>query len=189
MPYSADPFANAIIEGVCGDLQFVLDNVRPRAALVLLLAGIDIMGNLTRPASQQENTSNDFRRWVRKYMQFQGTTMLVDEWWAARNAVIHTYGIDARLHRQGKTRRILWRFSPNGKVATVRERDIGGQKILEVELCAVVQKFCSGVLQSLEDEFKDSQRRPLIEKRAQKLLLIYDISEDKHQNVKRFLDS
>jgi hypothetical protein len=71
------------------------------AALAMVYIGLDTMALLTCPVGQQSQTRADFISWVDKYLkadaaseyQYEGIDM-----YAARCAVLHSYGSVAALH-------------------------------------------------------------------------------------------
>jgi hypothetical protein len=150
------------------------------------MAGIDAMGNLSRPSNQHENSSNDFKTWARHYLRV-GSAITPADWWAARNAVLHTYGIDSRDSRKGKARRILWRLAPNQNVRVVQVRQLGNEEIIEVELSQVVDLFCRAVGSFVEQQVRDERSRQVLESRVHRLLMIYGPHHPEYPKVERYL--
>lgn len=187
--YSSDPLTNAIMQGICADLDLVVEHERPRAALILWMAAIDAMAHLTRPATKSENDSGDFQRWVEGYMELPGRVKVEPiEWWAARNATLHTYGGISRQLRQGKSRRIMWRFAPDQGIPTVRTRKIDDEEFLEIEITSGITAFRAAVFRSLTEELKNPHRRSLLANRAEtELHMVFNLAEDRHADVRRLL--
>lgn len=73
------------------------------AALAMVYIGIDTMALLACPIGQQDQKNTDFIDWVDKYLkadvaseyQYEGIDV-----YAARCAVLHSYGSSALLHRR-----------------------------------------------------------------------------------------
>jgi len=74
--------------------------------VVLSFICLDTMAYLVRPADQTEQTRAEFIAWTDKYLkghsdhqyQYRGVDV-----YAARCAVLHTYGIEAALHRRDES--------------------------------------------------------------------------------------
>lgn len=79
------------------------------AAALLVLSAIDAMAHASRPAGAPEGTPRDFKAWVEHYFRVSGeTTVTPQEWWAARCAIVHTYGVYARSIQTGELRLLGW---------------------------------------------------------------------------------
>lgn len=76
------------------------------ASLVMSYVCIDAMAFLSMPAGQTSQTRKDFIAWADQYLkghpdqpyQYRGIDV-----YAARCATVHTYGIEAELHRKDPT--------------------------------------------------------------------------------------
>ena len=103
----ADPFITAVPRGITRDLDVAMANKCFRAAILLIYAGIDAMGYTTLPPGREEVTRADFIDWAEKYIHFPGPEQLSGlELFAARCAVLHTYGVESKLSRSGVCRKI-----------------------------------------------------------------------------------
>ena len=103
----ADPFINAMHRGIKRDIDVALANDCFRAAIVLIYAGIDAMGYTTLPPGKEDVTRADFIAWAEKYIHFPGAEQLTGlKLFAARCAVLHTYGVESKLSRSGACRQI-----------------------------------------------------------------------------------
>lgn len=73
------------------------------AAVTLAYIGIDTMAYLSMPENQSEQVKQDFIDWVNEYLeahpdqpyQYDGTDL-----YAARCALLHTFGAEAKMHRK-----------------------------------------------------------------------------------------
>lgn len=168
--FSTDPIINAINNGIRHSINTVLDNKCYGAAVILLFAGMDAMANLNRPAGTNENTSNDFKDWVAKYFYVHGQTKITpDEWWAARNAIIHTYGAIARQHRQDPNVRLLgWMV---GSTPHIRFDGTKAPNVAFVDILAMRDAFFSGMDRFLIEGFADQDRKQLLEQRISDLVM------------------
>jgi len=102
-----DPFINAVHRGIKRDINVAMDNKCFRAVIVLIYAGIDAMGYTTLPPDEEEVTRNQFIAWANKYIRFPGSEQLTgEELYAARCAVLHTYGVESKLSRKGACRKV-----------------------------------------------------------------------------------
>jgi hypothetical protein len=168
---SRDPINNAINEGIRRDINVAIDNGCFRAAVILIFAGIDAMSHISRPASDKYNGPDDFKNWVKRYFHVSGqTTVTPEEWWAARNAIIHTYGGYARLHEQPGVRIIGWMVDSQPQV---RYDDTIAPQLVLVDILAMRDAFFKGMENFLIEGFADPTRKQLMEKRINQLIIIF----------------
>lgn len=82
-------------------------------ALIMIYCGIDILASLDTDQSKSNNHSvkNNFVRWVNKYMlpnEHLNCTAL--DLYAARCAVVHTFGVGSRWSEKGSAKRLIYAF-------------------------------------------------------------------------------
>ena len=78
-------------------------------ALLLIYAGIDILGALNRPADKSEQSGDDFISWADQYLspaQTLGCTS--DDLWGARCGPLHSYTSESRRSRSGAVKQIQY---------------------------------------------------------------------------------
>jgi hypothetical protein len=67
------------------------------------------MGYLAMPEAQEDVTKADFINWAEKYISFPGREQLSGaDLYGARCAMLHTYGAQSKMSRNGDCRVILW---------------------------------------------------------------------------------
>lgn len=139
------------------------------ATVILIFAGIDAMGNVDRPDSPDFGTAEDFKEWVRRYFHLSGeTTVTADEWWAARNAIVHTFGVYARAHKT-PGERVL------GSLADASPRVMYNPRVdkdlVLVDVLAMREAFLAGMESFLTAARSDRERWPTIERRIGELVV------------------
>ena len=78
-------------------------------ALLLIYAGIDILGTVDRPSDKDESTGEDFRGWADQYMMpEQSLGCTADDLWGARCGLLHTYTSESRHSRKGLAKQVLY---------------------------------------------------------------------------------
>jgi len=168
---SQDPIYNAINEGIRCDIEIVVSQGAYRAALILIFSGIDTMAHINRPPDKQFNDSNDFKNWVDRYFHVHGQTRVTpDEWWAARNAVIHTYGVSSKLHERSDVRMIGYLVNSKPSVQYFEDR---APMHIFVDILAMKESFFRGIENFLMEGFSDPDKKELLEERINKLLLTF----------------
>lgn len=106
---SQDPVMNAIYKGIRRGIEITVDNNCLGSAVILILSAIDTMGYLAMPENQQDVTKVDFINWAEKYVRFPCREQLSGaDLYGARCAMLHTYGAQSKMSRNGECRVILW---------------------------------------------------------------------------------
>jgi hypothetical protein len=77
--------------------------------MMMCFATIDIFAALARPEGKVESDSSDFRAWIERYL-LPGSKLAcsVDDLWAARCGLLHTYTPEARDIRKGKASKMCY---------------------------------------------------------------------------------
>lgn len=170
-----DPINNAIYgkHGIKRGIEFMFEAGFHMATLILIFSAIDAMGNLVRPKTQEENKSDDFKKWVERYVSLSGDIVVTaDDLWGARNAIVHTYGQDSRDVRNGKARLITWALGYNIPAAWAIELDEFSNTIV-VNIESIKNAFLKGVDQFLIDIYSGVYDKDLVEQRLDDLLMMY----------------
>lgn len=180
MTLSRDPIINAINNGIKRDIDITVENDCGRAAIILIYSAIDAMANINRPEAQKYNTSTDFKDWVSRYFCIEGETKITpEEWWAARNATVHTYGIFARDNIEKNTRCIGYIFkSPHA----IRYNEAANKNFVLVDVIAMKEALFGGIDKFLIDSFSiyDEKKKNLTEKRLKDLIIVIGSNELKN---------
>jgi len=165
-----DPIHLAINLGIKGDIQFNLDNERFGAAIILVLSGIDTMASLNRPESQPDVTRTDFVNWCDRYMNFSTKDKPSSlELYGARCGMLHQYGSQSRLYREGKARMLIYCEQSVPEIIFAPNID---PSILGVSIKYLAYVFFMGIDQFLVDVFADPSRHKVMEDRLQWLMTV-----------------
>ncbi len=168
MGISRDPVTNAIYGGIKRGIRVALDNECYGSALILIFAGIDAMANLGRPESQKEVQPADFIRWVDTYIKIDSEEQITgEEFYSARCAVLHTYGVESRRTTSGTARKLGYMV---GGYPPIRYDPKVAKDFLLLDILALADAFFKGLDQFLIDVFANTQKGQIIEARLQKLL-------------------
>ena len=125
-----------------------------------------------RSADDKYNDSEDFKKWVERYFHIHGDTEVTSvEWWAARNAIIHTYGAYSRLHDTPGVRVIGWMVHPKYRV---KYNPRINQQLVLVDILAMRDAFFEGMDNFLIQGFSDPARKHLMEKRVNELTMTFE---------------
>jgi hypothetical protein len=173
---SKDPIAAGVYgeHGLRASINTVLASGHIGAAIILIFASIDAMANLDRPASQEFSCPNDFLKWVAHYFNVDGETQIsAEEWLAARNAVVHTYGAYSRRHKKPGVRVLLWMTDA---FPHVLYSDKQPDYVL-VDVLAMRDALFAGIDRFLIEAFGDSSRRNLMEERLKELILKLPVTQ------------
>ena len=136
--------------------------------VMMILCGVDIMSHLDRPQGRVENTPEDFKNWVKRYMRIPGDSVLrPEDLWSTRNAMLHTYGVFSKHVRSGKARIITW--VPNRR-APVRYDPDADPNLVMVDPFAFKEAFSDGVRDFLCSALSCAEKRPILEERLGELI-------------------
>src|SRR5260370_41504436 len=105
--FEDDPILNSIQNGIKDDIEFNLSHKRFTVAVILIYSGIDGMAFLDMPVGQDDVTGADFVKWADRYVcvRWNGKVTGAD-FYGARCAMLHTYGVASKKSRQRKCRMI-----------------------------------------------------------------------------------
>jgi hypothetical protein len=170
---SRDPIINAINNGIRRAIDVVIANECFAAAVVLIFAGIDAMANLNRPDASDFSAPEDFRRWVATYFCLEGETQVTpEEWWAARNAVVHTFGAYSKAHRTPGVRVLGWMV---GSRPYVRHNPRVEPDLVLVDILGMREAFFAGINRFLIEAF--AARPAIMEQRIGDLFVQLNVDE------------
>ncbi len=168
---SKDPIINSINEGMLRDINICIDNECFRAAIILIFVGIDAMSYMDRPEVSKYNDSTDFKNWIKKYFHVFGETIITpEEWFAARNAIVHTYGAYSKLHKEQNVRVLGYLVKSH---THIRYNSVKSKELILVDILAMRDAFSKGVYSCLTEAFSDSNRKQIMEDRLKELIILY----------------
>jgi hypothetical protein len=158
-----DPVFNCINDGIKGDIDVALAHQRLRAAVILLYAGMDAMAFLDMPAGQEEVVRTDFIKWTTRYIRFPCKEQIAGaDFYGARCAMLHAYGIKSRMSAAGKCRMIAYM---DQSIPEVRYAPQVDSTMVMVSVPALKDAFFKGIDAFLVEAFADKIKRPILEQR------------------------
>jgi hypothetical protein len=170
MAGTSQHWISAINERTVQPIDLLIQHRHFGAAVMLILAGIDTMANISRPIDQPESDPMDFKTWVATHFRLSGETNITpDEWWEARNAILHTFGVYSRAHRTGRVERVLgWMCC--GAVPAVRYNAAIDSTLVLVDVLAMRNAYVEGIERFLTDTLSNDTGREPTESRLNELL-------------------
>jgi hypothetical protein len=138
------------------------------AALAMVYVGIDTMAWLACPLGQAEQFRKDFILWVDKYLradaasdyQYEGVDV-----YAARCALLHSYGSLARDHRGGQPPR-QFNYIDNGP-----HRKDETTRLVIISVADFIDDYCRATESFMAAAFKDPELKQRVDSRVHNLLL------------------
>jgi hypothetical protein len=138
------------------------------AALAMVYVGIDTMALLACPLGQPEQFKKDFILWVDKYLradvasdyQYEGVDV-----YAARCALLHSYGSLAKDHRGAQPPRQFNYIvdGPHRKDETAR--------LVIISVADFIDDYCRATESFMAAVFRDPELKQRVDSRVHKLLL------------------
>lgn len=162
---------NTIINGICLDISKAKFMGAVRGSLILTYCGIDTMAFLAMPSSQEEVRRIDFINWVNRYMRINNNIddlYPAEDLYSGRCALVHSYGVESRSSRMGKTRLV-------GYGAGLKIHKLKNQKMILFDIELFIKDFKEGVIRFLEEAKKDKLLLKNIDVRIEKLVCIMPI--------------
>jgi len=157
--------------GLLRSAELLLERGAFGSAVIVTYATIDTISNLARPSGAAENNRRHFIEWCDRWLRIPSTVPLHGiDLYAARCAVLHTYGSEAALTKSGKATPIGYRAGKGAppNIAVVDEGISSRVAIVQVEkLLAAVRTAINDCLPEL---FASPEQTQLTENRLQKVL-------------------
>jgi hypothetical protein len=173
MAMSDETLSNVLVHGLVKDIHEAWHRKSLRATVILVYCGMDALAYLTLPAERPKATRADFVAWSDKYIRFRdanGESVLMVpglEAYAARCALVHTYGTEASLHTVGTVKRQLGyvdetlpEVQEHAEVANLAVSSIRG----------LVDAFSRGVVATLQVLKEDPNQRAVFAVRLEKMV-------------------
>jgi hypothetical protein len=164
---------NVVVDGMLKDIHEAWKRKSYRATLILIYSAIDAMAHLTMPGGKDKVSRSDFVDWADKRLLFRDATGARTlqlpglELYAARCALVHTYGSESDLHKDGKVKRQIGygdEFIP--EVAA----DPNIENLVLVSIRGLVDALSEGVAATLQELAHDEPRRKLFAVRLEKMV-------------------
>ena len=159
-----EPELNEVVNGKRGmtrGIQVALDAQCLISAIALMFSTIDALAALSRPIDADDTTREHFAAWCDRYLQ--STQVLGCEsvdLYAARCGVLHTYGHESRLGRQGRARSLVyeWRQGPRADASVPLPEDA---------IVIAVEALHSALGDAIKEFLRDSETDPDVRARVQ----------------------
>lgn len=136
-----------IVDGIVGEVIKAYKSEMYRGSVILLYSAIDSMAFLNMPVGQTDVTRQDFINWVDSYLQTNnGTKYPALDLYAARCAMLHTYGTQSAISRQGHAKQIFYKLTSDGGHIIDEKHGMYG-----LELNDFINDFNRAVLNFLSD--------------------------------------
>ena len=166
-----DPINNAIYDGIKRSIRVCLENNCVGAATILIYTGIDTMAYLSMPEKQSDVTKVDFAAWCDKYIRLSGPLQIRGiEYYGARCSMLHSYGIESKLSREGKCRKIGYMIR---SIPVIRFDPQIDPDFLLLAIDALAEAFFVGVDRFLIDVFSDPRLSSTVNHRLQNIVVQY----------------
>jgi len=150
---SQDPIVNAIHGGIRRGIEVTIENGCLGSAVILILSAIDTMAYLSMPEAQEDVARADFLSWAKRYIRFPGREQLDGaDLYGARCSMLHTYGAQSKMSRDGSCRVILWMDHAEPPI-------LSNSKIPGYVMVAVTG-LCDSLFQGMDRFFVDIFREP-----------------------------
>lgn len=164
----SDPLNNVIQEGIKADIEFNLSHGRYRAAIILIFSGIDTMAHLAMPTGQDQATRSDFIRWADRYIKFPCKEQVTgEELYGFRCGMLHAYGPESSLSRQGKVRTIGF---CDHCVPEIRFNPSIDSTLVGISLRGLKNAVFEGINRFLIEVFSNPARAAVVSKRLEEMV-------------------
>lgn len=171
-----DPVQSAIYEGIKRSIQICVEGKCFAAAVILTYSGIDAMAYLSMPVGKTDVSRSDFIAWCDKYIRLEGKEQIPGiEYYAARCSALHTYGVESKLSREGRCRKIgyLDQCTP-----PIRFDATIDPSFLLLSVKAFTDAFLSGVDRFLIESFADPKTASVLNARLPSVFVQYRLDEE-----------
>jgi hypothetical protein len=164
---------NVLVKGIIKDVNDAWERKAHRATLILVYCAIDALTYLALPEGKEKATRGDFVEWSDKYLRLRDAkgerTLSLPglELYAARCALVHTYGSEADLHKEGKVKRQIG-YADEMLPEIAEKADVEGLVLVSVR--GLVDAIGEGAIAMLKDIAQDEARRKLVAAKLEKMV-------------------
>ena len=148
-----DDLTRELQDSIC----LLLEARRVRAALILILASVDILGALDASDGHASRTS--FLRWADRYIDPQSLRCESIDLYSARCGMLHAMAAETDLSANGRAATIVWMSEPN----TIPE-PTANPKIRVIHVGAIWVAFRDGVKRFAQELESDPDRMAVVAK-------------------------
>lgn len=163
-PDANDSLKNVLVDGIVREVHEAWQRKSYRATLILAYTAIDAMAYLTMAADKTKATRADFVAWADKYLRFRDAkaertlTLPGLELYAARCALVHTYGTEADLHKDGTVQRQIG-YADEMLPEIAQKEDVPNLVIVSVR--GLLDALHDGIAATLKDFASNEEQRKL----------------------------
>ena len=167
---------NIVNEGIMRGISVAFDNGCYGSAVVLIYAGIDAMAFLNMPEGQMDVGRADFVDWIETYMTFRSKHAITGlELYGARCGMVHKYGVQSKLSREGKVRLVGYVDSSQDEIMI---DETGHSSLVLVSIRGLARAFSEAVQCFFDESWQDEGKREIITRRLRELVQCNDLPEE-----------
>jgi hypothetical protein len=176
MSLADDPIIRAIYREIKEPIDVLIEKKYYRASLILIFSGIDAVANIGRPKDAAENTPEDFKAWVKRYLTLKGAPVepTPDDWWSARNGYLHTQSAFSRDTERQRAKYIIFAY---GKAPIWHNPSVPDMLVVGIE--AMRDAFYKGIDDFLIQQYAggNTDHHAMIEERIRKMSINMSMEE------------
>lgn len=167
-------FHRVFVEHMLSDVRFCIENGRHLAAAQLLLASIDTVAGMDRPANMPDTTSQRFIDYGNKHLALEGEnyTLRGIDLWGARNGFLHGYTPVSSALRKGQATMLVW--VDNNPVPVQSNED---NSLVVVSLRHLAAAHSQGIKALVQRASNDDALAELINQRLDLMFTMDDIPD------------
>lgn len=140
-------------------------------ALLLIYAGIDILGAIDRPRDKAVQSGEDFKAWADRYMSPEkslGCTS--DDLWGARCGLLHSYTSESRTSQMGSAKMVFysWGIGKSEDYNLLLQQSGFDDTAVAVQVETLHKCFSNGIFRFVASLETDNDQRELVYGRANK---------------------
>jgi hypothetical protein len=166
-----DPDLNEIINGKRGMLKGIDVCIEAQclvSAVALIYSAIDALSALTRPVTAKDTERSIFINWVEKYIRPEKSLgCTAADLYGARCGVLHNYGAESKLMREGKAKALFYKWKDGPDPDTARVLPTNAVTICLEDLRAALGNSVTEFLAHVE---ADSELKKIVESHRLELL-------------------
>lgn len=140
------------------------------ATATLLLCAIGTFAHLSMPASQDGDTGQDYKNWVRNYIpSVKHGPITPEDLWASRCGLVHACSHEANVRRGVQPRTV--RYTLEGH-EPVRVQCAEESDIVQIPLPIFIEEVTNGLEACLIDVFRQEDRIKALHRRMSKMFYL-----------------
>ena len=156
-------------------ISLCLENKLQLPALILIYSTIDMLAHLNRPKNNQDGARKNYCIWCDKYILPNTEDIHCDsiDLYAARCALLHTYGYKAALTESGQARIVAYAWGDKSakKMKLVTELTSFKDTASHVHINKLAHGLSVGIDIFMEDILKDPAKHELVKERSKEFFV------------------